>query len=176
MNDPNDADENTATETDDVGKKGGTSEAGIFRGLARSVGRNSGSTAQQGISMLRIPTIGRLPATSATTTATSASKVVFRQPKIPSRPSDFIPRKVPVKQVVKVSDHVSQGINVIDSASESSTIPNKEKKNSFENRIMQFRTFASSTYYRILYVFNNAFGKCKVPQVVCTLLLYYRSS
>ena len=161
MNDHNDADENIGIATDDDGKRGGTSEAGIFRGLARSVGRNSGSTAQQGISMLRIPTIGRLPATSAaTTTATSASKVVLRQPKIlPSRPSDFIPRKLSVKQVVKVSDHVSQGINVIDSASESSTISNKKTKNSFENRAMQFRTFSSSTYSKTLYVFNNVFGK-----------------
>ena len=159
MNDHNDADENIGIATDDDRKRGGTSEAGIFRGLARSVGRNSGSTAQ--ISMLRIPTIGRLPATSAaTTTATSASKVVLRQPKIlPSRPSDFIPRKLSVKQVVKVSDHVSQGINVIDSASESSTISNKKTKNSFGNRAMQFRTFASSTYSKTLYVFNNVFGK-----------------
>ena len=114
MNNNDDAGNHVEGDTGHGDKKGGASEAGIFRGLTRSVGRSTGTTAHKGISMMRMPTIGRLPATAGT--ANTASAVVFRQGSIPkiSPPkiavhADFIPRHVPVKQVVKVSDHVSQG-------------------------------------------------------------------
>jgi hypothetical protein len=158
-NSDDDADDYTESDTGNGGKKGGASEAGFFRGLARSIGRSSGTTAQKGISMMRMPTIGRLPATTGTipspiSTANTASKVIFRQGPIPkvsppkiavnARPSNLIPKRVPVKQVVKVSDHVSQGLSFIDSASESSTNSNITQKNAFEERIMKLQTFASS--------------------------------
>lgn len=158
-NSSNDDDNNTDADTVSAGKKGGASEAGVFRGIARSIGRSSGTSTQKGISMMRMPTIGRLPTAavpSPTISATAASKVVFRQGSIPkvsppkisvaARPSNFIPKKVPIKQVVKVSDHVSQGLSFIDSASEASTNSSKVKRNAFEERIMQLRTFASSKY------------------------------
>ena len=156
-NNNDDVDNYTEIDTGNGGKKGGTSEAGIFRGIARSVGRSTGAKAQKGLSLMRIPTIGRLPAPTIpppTITATTTSKIIFRQRTIPTvssskisvsaQPSNFIPRKVPIKQVVKVSDQVSQGISLIDSASESSSNSNKTVKNAFEERIVQLRTFASS--------------------------------
>ena len=146
MNDTNEDIDTKIVDANGTGRQnGGASEAGVLRGLARSFGRSSGNTFQKGISMMKIPTIGRLPATavpSSTATVNTASKVVFRQgalPKLPSpRPSDFIPRKVPIKQVVKLSDHVSQGISFIDSASESSTKSNIRKMNVYVERVTQF--------------------------------------
>jgi hypothetical protein len=147
-NNTDDAYNNMENDTSNLGKKGGTSEAGVFRGLTQSIGQRAGTVAQKGMSMMRMPTIGRLPATvtpSATSSATTASKVIMHQRPIPKvSPSNFISRKVPVKQVVKVSDQLSQGISIIDSASESSTNSKMIKKNIFKDRITMIKTFASS--------------------------------
>lgn len=156
-NNNDDADRNTYIDDGTDSKNGGASEAGVLRGLAGSFGRSSGNTFQKGVSVLKIPTIGRLPTAaipSSTTTATTASKVVFRRgatPNVPPRPSDFIPRKVSIKKVGKVSDHVSQGISFIDSASESSTTSNLGERNIYERRVMQLRIFASSTNWTIVF-------------------------
>lgn len=156
-NNNDDTDWNTYINDGTDSKNGGASEAGVLRGLAGSFGRSSANTFQKGVSVLKIPIIGRLPTTaipSSTTTATTASKVVFRRgvtPNVPPRPSNFIPRKVSVKKVVKISDHVSQGISFIDSASESSANSKLGKRSMYEERVMQLRIFASSTYWIILF-------------------------
>jgi hypothetical protein len=100
-------------------------EAGIARGAARSMG----------LSAARLPAVGRLPAVPR--------PMVVRIPRPPaprvvmpkSAPRVAMPRRLPVKQVAKVSDRVSQGLDLYDLAAESSAK---------ESNLSKLRSFASS--------------------------------
>ena len=76
--------------------KGGAAEAGVVRGASRTIGQYIRAVSQ---SAARLPSVGRLPG------------------KIPRRIS--MPRKLPVKQVARISDRISQGYDVWDTAKES---------------------------------------------------------
>jgi hypothetical protein len=142
---------------DNVNQKTATSEAGALRGIARSLGRGTGTPSQVG--MLRLPTIGRLPITSPPNTVSSTIlKAPIKAPRnIATGGSITIPRKIPVKRVAKVSDQVSQGISLFDSASESSTISSNSTKTIHEERVAQFRNFGLSMSCYCIYISYRKF-------------------
>lgn len=97
-------------------------EAGLVRGAARSLGRVS-----------RSPMVGRLPAPR-----TVVPRSVTTVPSAAPRPTGAVmPRRLPVQRVAKVSDRVSQGLDLYDLASASSAK---------ESYISKVRSFASSTF------------------------------
>jgi hypothetical protein len=154
MKNVTDDDRNVDTTTVDNNNKSttpaaATSEAGIVRGVARSVGR---ITSQKGISMVKLPAVGRLPVANTKPPIPS----LFRGPKVTTTTgptATIIPKRISVKQVAKVSDHVSQGISLFDSASDvsdSTTTTQKQatKKNIYIERVQRLQIFASSKSYR----------------------------
>jgi hypothetical protein len=120
-------------------KTAATSEAGLVRGAARSLG----SSGRQGIAMMRLPTVGRLPVAAPTHGVTPT---IFRG-RVAKIKTTSIPRRIPVKKVAKVSDQVSQGMSLYDSAAESSssnTSVNTSRGEATSSRWKKFTSFASS--------------------------------
>jgi hypothetical protein len=88
-------------------------EAGIARGAVRSLARSAA----------RFPAVGRIPV---------ARPVVLPRP-VPMKM--VMPRRLPVKQVAKISDRMSQGLDLYDSAAESSAN---------QSHLVKLGSFASS--------------------------------
>jgi hypothetical protein len=88
-------------------------EAGIARGAVRSMGRSVAKTAA------KLPAVGRLPA--------------VRPVPVP-RSGAVMPRRLPVKQVAKISDRMSQGLDLYDSVSSEST----------QSKVLKLTSFVSS--------------------------------
>jgi len=136
-------------------------EAGLARGVVRSV-------AQKG---MRLPVVGRLPVRSTaaprmprmTSFPKASAPRGVRMPKIssiksPKFPSaaprgGVMPRKLPVKDVARLSDRVSLGVDMYGSASEQQTGAHKW-------RLQLLRNFATSKQC----VFHQA--------IPCDLALY----
>jgi hypothetical protein len=91
-------------------------EAGVARGAARSLGTTAA----------RLPAVGRLPL--------GRPAVTVPRPPV-SVHHGMMPRRLPVKQVAKISDRVSQGIDLYDLAAESSAR---------ESHLLRIRSFALS--------------------------------
>lgn len=109
---------------DDEEDRRNKAEAGIARGAARSLGRTAGAARSLGRTAVTLPTVGRLPM--------PRPAVVLPRPP-PARL--VMPRRLPVKHVAKISDRVSQGLDLYELAAESSAK---------ESRLLKIRSFASS--------------------------------
>jgi hypothetical protein len=103
-------DDLTSSEEDDHRNK---AEAGIARGAVRSMGRSVAKTAA------KFPAVGRLP--------------TVRPVPVP-RAGAVMPRRLPVKQVAKISDRMSQGLDLYDSVSSEST----------QSKVLRLTSFVSS--------------------------------
>lgn len=138
-------------------------EAGLARGVVRSVARKG----------MRLPVVGRLPVSSTaaprmprmTSFPKASAPPGVRMPKIssikgPKFPSaapprgGVMPRKLPVKDVARLSDRVSLGVDVYGSASEqqAGVVP--------KWKLQRLRNFATSKQR----VFHQA--------ILCDLALY----
>jgi hypothetical protein len=105
--------------------KRNTAEAGIARGAVRAMSKSATRATAQ------FPSIGSLP-------RPMPAKIVV--PKAAPGVGVVMPRKLPVRQVAKVSDRVSQGLDLYDLAT------TKSPSNVSESKFSKFRNFATSTY------------------------------
>ena len=84
----------------------GSAEAGIVRGVSRSVAQRAVAARTAGRTIVKLPSVGRLPRAAPRHVATTATKSA---------------RLVPVKRVARLTDRVSTGMDLWDSAASSSS-------------------------------------------------------
>ena len=133
---------------DDNSAEAGSTEAGIVRGVSRSVAQRAVAARTAGRSMAKLPSVGRLPRSAprhvaATTTATKSARLV------------------PVKRVARLTDRVSTGWDLWDTAAASSSgeeTATTQKKTSTKLYERYAQPIARATTFATSLVKNTVLG------------------
>ncbi|CAB9521575.1 expressed unknown protein [Seminavis robusta] len=113
-------DEAIQNDVDDTAAHAGTTEAGIVRGVSRSVAQRAVAARTAGRGLAQLPSVGSLPRSAARRT------------------------RVPVRQVAKLTDRMSTGLDVWESASGSGGSSSATDQQSIQRRFARAQAFAGS--------------------------------